>query len=310
MCGVSTRLSMAYMGESGSGGSGSWTSSAAPAKRRWSKAATRAASSMSAPRAVLMRYADGRSSARRRASSRCRVPAQSGACTETKSLDRRRSSICSTVAPGGARPPRDETITRIPKARASSATRVPTAPEPPMRPIVLPPSSKWGMDPMLASASRKCSRSPAQIRRCCATREEEKLRTCVRTSVATASVLYAGQLQTSICLELAASTSMLLKPVPASTMSRTLASKAKIVSRPSASSLVMTTSQPRTRSRIWCGGVESWRTTCAADRSALRSRRWSKFSRCALSATTRRFAILAPFQTARKARANGGDFCG
>mmetsp|Transcript_96896 Transcript_96896/g.289453 ORF Transcript_96896/g.289453 Transcript_96896/m.289453 type:complete len:240 (-) Transcript_96896:18-737(-) len=208
----------------------------------------------------------------------CFVSAFSGQCRLTKSLVLRSSS--SGTAFGLAL--RLVMTTFMPMAAARSATLLPMPPLPPIRPSVFPASSKCGTCRHLL----KLLWSPfASIRICC-TKELLKLRTNVITSWATASLLYAGQLQTVMPFSLAAARSMLLKPVPASWISRTEGGKREMTSPGTGISFVMTTSWSCTRARISSGlGSLSNSVTAACEPSFVKSRPLSKFRRPAFTST-------------------------
>mmetsp|Transcript_57776 Transcript_57776/g.153644 ORF Transcript_57776/g.153644 Transcript_57776/m.153644 type:complete len:231 (+) Transcript_57776:462-1154(+) len=153
-------------------------------------------------------------------------------------------------------------MTFMPHALASFATSVPMPPVPPMRPRVLPPSSKWGT----LSLSVKLVRSPLARLRICGTIEQLKLRMKVSTNWATASLLYAGQLQTVMPLAFAAARSTLLNPVPASWIKRTLGGNCSITWPGTGISLEMTMSHPSTSFRISSGDASGsfWETSTTA----------------------------------------------
>eukprot|EP00793_Prasinoderma_coloniale_P005722 PRCOL_00004196-RA len=148
MCGVMTSLPSSTSlnnGESCAGGSRSCTSIPAPAMTPSSSALQSAASSMIAPRAVFT------------------------------SVSISHPSIGSLE--------REETITFMSKALAIFATHEPMAPRPPMRPSVLPASSKCGSAPNFSQPAL----SPRSSFCCCCVKEQLKLSTKVMTIVATAS---------------------------------------------------------------------------------------------------------------------------
>jgi len=149
---------------------------------------------------------------------------------------------------------REVMSTFIPRAVTISVMREPMVPRPPMRPTVLPASSKWGSGPSDAHPFL----SPSQTRFCCATRLQLRLSISVTAMVAIASVLYVGILQTVIPFFLQASMSMLLYPVPASQMIRTDGGSRSMTLPGTGISLVMRISCPWDRSTSCSGVVSSW----------------------------------------------------
>mmetsp|Transcript_29613 Transcript_29613/g.90606 ORF Transcript_29613/g.90606 Transcript_29613/m.90606 type:complete len:208 (-) Transcript_29613:10-633(-) len=201
-----------------------------------SRARRRSSSSTMAPRAVLMRKAEGFMMASVRSLMRWRVSGVRGQCSETKSLCARTSSSVVSVE-------RLWSKTVMPRQRAISPTRVPMAPLPPTRPSTLPRSSKK----CIGGSLKKWLASPLLLRRadCCADSEVLRSRRKVTTSCATASVEYAAALQTAMPRSRAALTSTLLNPVPASQMSLTDRGSARTHARSTLSSFVMSTEAPR-----------------------------------------------------------------
>jgi hypothetical protein len=147
MCGVRTRFGAPASGESAGSGSVAKTSSAAPPSRPASSAWASAASSITPPRAVLIRTAPGFMPAMRAASIRFRVSATSGTCSVTASAAASSSSSEARVTPASRQTGASAGIiasaatTFMPRPCASFATSRPIPPKPTM-PSVLPAASR------------------------------------------------------------------------------------------------------------------------------------------------------------------------
>mmetsp|Transcript_3187 Transcript_3187/g.9745 ORF Transcript_3187/g.9745 Transcript_3187/m.9745 type:complete len:247 (+) Transcript_3187:81-821(+) len=202
MCGVSITLSRPYNGWSaGRHGGGAEpspkTSSAAPAMFLSESAATSAAWSTMAPRAVLTRNAVGFMRASSRAPTRPRVASLKGQWMDTKSASANKSSSAMTTTPSSSSPGAaddDATTTRMPSATPIFATSRPMRPRPPTRPSVLPVSSTCGSAPRCDCS--RTDRSPFPNATPWRQSEHASAITSVMAMCAMACVAYVGTLAT------------------------------------------------------------------------------------------------------------------